>query len=363
VRSQEESACVSQATQGQGEVMKTGMKTGYHFRQPLAWDQLKKDILDCNGRSQCPLDGCEETLQRQTSYFCREPQFQCSQHGIYVSPTTFEYPNERDNMLWKDEDDLALWSQIRRPEFKRESRVARERSEDAVTWNVVRFLERQQLVGEWLRVAINERVADPKVIYWSYCQTTKNAWQPLLDTCPMFGETTPRRSEPDVILDSPTLLVFVEAKLGSSNAKGNSKPKKYEDGCEWWFKQVFQPNSTFQSVAGDSEMYQLMRLWLIGSRIAHQQGKRFVLVNLVRGDAEAAIERLFGVQCMQTEQRRFVRATWEQIYEQVVMPLPASESKELMCFYFRNKTLGYKLQNAGPCERRILQRAFSLLNE
>ena len=63
--------------------------------------------------------------------------FKCPKHNIYISPTTFEYQSELDNLLWKDEADLDLLDRTKG--VKRESRIARDRSEDAVTWNVFRL--------------------------------------------------------------------------------------------------------------------------------------------------------------------------------------------------------------------------------
>ena len=324
------------------------------------WDDLKQEIVDRKGRSACPVEGCVEDMPRQTKSFKKTASFQCPQHGLYVSPTTFEYPNETDNMLWKEEADLLLWSKIKQPGVKRESRVARDRSEDAIAWNVMRYLEREQLVREWVRYISNEEPANADVIYWSLCQHTGQAWKPLLDTCPMFGESVRRRSEPDIIVNCPDILIFVEAKFGSGNANGNMEPKRYETGCDGWFKQVFNAETTFQSVAGGCDMYQLMRLWLIGSRIASEQGKRFLLVNLVLQAAEKSIERVFGRHCRQDANRRFCRATWEDICEQIVMGQTESESRDDLLRFFRNKSLGYDLGDEGERERRTLRRAFSI---
>jgi len=323
------------------------------------WDDLKKEIIDQKGRSACPVEGCIKDLPRQTKTFKNASRFQCPKHRIYVSPTTFEYPDETDNLIWKDAADLMLWAKIKQPGVKRESRVARDRSEDAVAWNVMRYLEREQLIREWVRCISNDEPADADVIYWSLCQHTGQPWKPLLDTCPMFGESVKHRSEPDVIVNCPDILVFVEAKFGSGNAKGDNKPKEYETGCNGWFNDVSTADTTFQSVAGDSEMYQLMRLWLIGSRIASEQGKRFLLVNLVLRAAEENIERIFGGHCRQAMNRRFCRATWEDICEKIVMRQPESESRDDLIQFFRNKTLGYSLRNESETERRTLKRAFS----
>ena len=72
------------------------------------------------------------------------------QHGIYISPSTFEYADEFDNLLWHDPADRELLAAFK--PFKRESRLARDNSEDALTWNVFRYLEKSGRLGRvsWL---------------------------------------------------------------------------------------------------------------------------------------------------------------------------------------------------------------------
>src|SRR5579863_8550699 len=89
---------------------------------------------------------------RQQCVFQATDQFRCPVHGIFITSNTFEYASERDNMLWTEEHDLTLWESIKAPGVKRECRVARDNSEDAVTWNVFRYLERQDLIAKFIEL-------------------------------------------------------------------------------------------------------------------------------------------------------------------------------------------------------------------
>jgi hypothetical protein len=140
-----------------------------------------------------------------------------------------------------------------------------------------------------------------------------------------FGEKRERRSEPDLIVEDEATVLFVDNKLVSGNRTDLSKPddpKRYMTGFGNWFTAVFQPGSDFRAVAVAGRMYELMRLWLIGPRVAHEAGKRFVLANVVRegATAEADIESRFGRHIRQDDGRRFVRLTWERIRNGVVLP-------------------------------------------
>lgn len=104
-------------------------------------EELKGSIKITDTTVECPVKGCSKKVKRQKNFFKREEMFKCPEHNIYISPSTFAYQCELDILLWKD-DDLNLFEKIK--EVKRESRIAYDNSEDAVTWNVFRFLERNE---------------------------------------------------------------------------------------------------------------------------------------------------------------------------------------------------------------------------
>src|SRR5687768_13532494 len=116
----------------------------------LGWNDLKHSVRLTDTAVECPVLGCHHAVERQRNRFLLEPRFQCPEHKLHISPSTFEYSSEFENMLWTDASDRALWAQIKTPGIKRESRIARDNSEDAVTWNVFRLFERRRLLGDVL---------------------------------------------------------------------------------------------------------------------------------------------------------------------------------------------------------------------
>ena len=207
----------------------------------LGVEELKENIEITGTTVGCPVKGCSEKVERQRVVFKWEERFKCPKHNIYISPSTFEYQCELDNLLWKDKADLDLFENIK--EVKHESRIERDNSEDAVTWNVFRFLERNNLVELALSSIVGITLRSSEVIYWSYSQKEDSGWSELNRAREEFGEKIERGSEPDVIIKTDNTLLFIEAKLTSGNetVPGNtSNSKKYETGGDNWFSKVFK---------------------------------------------------------------------------------------------------------------------------
>jgi hypothetical protein len=313
---------------------------------------LKESIKIDEERVECPVAGCNEFVKRQRDHFKRAKEFKCPKHDIFISPSTFEYKNELNNLLWHDDEDVELLKGIKT--VKRESRMARERSEDAVSWNALRFLEKNELTGSVFNRLLGVSLSSPEIIYWSYSKNSKkenSSWPPLNDARQEFDEQLNRSSEPDIIIRSDSALLFIEAKLTARNETSPSNPKefkKYTSGGNCWFSEVFK--SDYSDVAIKARKYELMRFWLLGTWMAKQLGLDFYLVNLVRAGSEEDIEKAFGEYIAQDERRKFKRITWEDVYKAIRDTALSNSVTDLMLDYFRNKTLGYdthgKLQKA-----------------
>jgi hypothetical protein len=301
--------------------------------------ELKERIAVTDKEVECPVKYCTRRVERQRGFFKKEDRYRCPDHDIYISPTTFEYSCESDNLLWKDDIDLDLLKRIM--ESKRESRMARDNSEDAVSWNVFRFMERNSLVDGFLSSATETPVTSSEVIYWSYSQKENVTWLELQKARREFGEGEERGSEPDIIVTTDNTMFFIEAKLTATNnttPSDKDDPKKYEVDGESWFSKVFKTD--FKTIAVRKKKYELMRFWLLGSLMADQQKKDFCLINLVRDAKERNIESLFKSLIRENERRRFMRITWEQIYE-FICGITASSGRDQMIGFFKNKTIGY----------------------
>ncbi|PKL85766.1 MAG: hypothetical protein CVV22_06310 [Ignavibacteriae bacterium HGW-Ignavibacteriae-1] len=301
--------------------------------------ELKSHIIIEEHSVECPVKGCSIKVERQRQSFKREQKFQCSEHKIYISPSTFEYQTAKENLLWYDNSDKILFNKIL--EVKRECRIARENSEDALTWNVMRFLDRQKLLPSFLSQLSRREIQEAEMILWSYSPTAKSSWSLLNQARIEFGETVARGSEPDIIILTDKVLYFIEAKLTSKN---KTKPsnlqnrKKYEIGGNKWFQHIFK--SDFETLTVREQQYELMRYWLLGSWLAKQIGIDFEFYSLVIQSREKALEAEFDKNIIETPERKFSRLTWEQIYD-FVITIPESQEKQKITEYFINKTIGY----------------------
>ncbi len=109
---------------------------------------LKQRIECTEDTVPCPVRDCSQAVPRQHKKFSISDKFCCPDHGICISASTFVYADMWDNMLWRDTHDRQLWSNITQPGIKRESRIAYDNSEDAVSWNVLRYVETANLLND-----------------------------------------------------------------------------------------------------------------------------------------------------------------------------------------------------------------------
>ncbi len=301
---------------------------------------------------ECPVKKCSRFVRRQRKSFKRDVEYYCSDHGIYISPSTFEYGDFKDNLLWKDVDDLQLLENIIR--FKRECRMARNNSEDALSWNIFRYLEKTNQLDWYLSIISGKIIENSKIMYWSYSQDERSNYYLLKKASEEFGEITNRGSEPDIIVLSKNDLFFIEVKFTATNKTRPSNlidTKKYIQGGDNWYHQVFHAN--YQEVAIDRQKYELMRFWLLGSWIAKEVEFDFHLVNLVLEDREKDIEADFIPLINQNNHRNFSRISWESIYQLLKDNPIIDEKKWILISYFENMTMSYP-------KKGVLQNAFHL---
>ena len=283
----------------------------------LGIQELKERIEITETTVECPIKGCNEKVERQRRFFKQDERFKCPKQNIYISPSTFEYQSEIDNFLWSDDNDLNLFRKIK--DVKRENRIARDNSEDAVTWNVFRFLERNNLINDISSGVIRITVQEPEVIYWSYSQSQDQSWDMLEKARKEFELVPAKGSEPDIIIVGKNALIIIESKLIATNKTHPSNPSvenKYVTGGQGWWTEVF--SSDFKTVAMDEEKYELLRFWLLGTWMAKQKDLDFHLLNLVLSKKEKDIETVFKKHIYENQRRRFIRITWEDIYHQIL---------------------------------------------
>ena len=336
-------------------------------------EQLKKKIEVEGDKVVCPVIGCENRVEKMIKGVLKSldaslekgesdrekfDQYLCKEHRIYITPTAFIYKDLRNNLLWYDADKDLLDEIIIAKRIK--AQLHHDSSEDAVTWNVFRFLERTKLLSGFLQRLHNSSVKNPEVIYWSYSQSQQTVWNELERAREEFKESSQRSSEPDLIIKSDDALFFVEAKLTAPNKIDFNKNHTAEDKAERvrrYSKGDYFLKQPVEYII-DAGYYQLMRFWLIGSWIADNENLDFCLLNLVREDQKKEEMNLgseFGKCIKQNENRKFMRVTWEDIYRYILTTdvLGEDRDKDKTLGYFRNKTIGY--DRAGK-----LQKAFSI---
>lgn len=322
----------------------------------LGANDLKSVLKITHTRVDCPVRNCTRTVLRQKDHFKRLNEFKCPEHNIYISPSTFEYQERSDNILWKDEANQDLLFK-RIGKVKREiRRIARDNSEDAVTWNVFRFLEKEKLLQNFLSKLADCSVENAEVIYWSYSQSEKTVWSKLRQARKEFEIKPKSGSEPDLIVRANNVLFFIEAKLTATNntIPSSNDPlvqERYTKGGSGWYNDVVK--SDFKTIAIANKKYELLRFWLLGSWMAHLLNLDFFLINLVLSRKEKDIETVFRNHIKESPNRIFLRATWENIYNLILESKAESTQKEKVIEYFRNKTIGYDRNGH-------LQKAFSI---
>ena len=315
-------------------------------------EELKSRIVVTENEVICPVKECLVHVKRQRVSFKKMQDYYCDEHGIFISPSTFEYYKELDNIIWNDETDINLLRRIKK--VKRESRMARDNSEDAVTWNIFRYLEIADILEKFLRNLNSQKQNSVNdIIYWSYSQKENGSWSQLNRARIEFGEQLNRSSEPDIILITDSTLFFVECKLlaGNKTTPSNKEvSKKYTTGGNEWYGKVFR--SEYNNVAITEGKYELLRFWLLGTWLAEQLGLSFYLINVVPDLREQDIEERFSKHIYIDESKKFKRISWESLYQFIKDVAPDGKDKDIILNYFTNKTIGYK--------NRRLQPAFNL---
>lgn len=302
-------------------------------------EELKSKLEVTESEVSCPVRDCRREVDRQQKVFRRENRFFCDDHRIYISPSTFEYEKEEENILW----DFALLQG--HMASKRESRIARDNSEDAVTWNVFRFLERQDLLLPYLAGLTGTKLQDARAVYWSHDLETSEPWKPLWEARQVFEGDPSKGSEPDLIVLTDQTLFFIESKLTASNDTRPSRtnnPKQYVSGGDGWWNHAFVPGSDYGQIAEGARKYELMRFWLLGTWMAKRLGRDFLLINLVRESSEKDIEDRFRKWLPAKKAERFKRASWEGICNFVRAKAGEAAEKDQVIRYFGTKTIGYR---------------------
>lgn len=322
----------------------------YNFNDLKEKIEVKEDSITC------PIINCKKEVRRiRKGEKLRQNDFLCSDHNIYISPSTFDYYNEYSNLISLNQRDKDLFIKIK--STKRESRISRERSEDALSWNVFRYLDKQKYIQPFVKETLGFDIVYPEVILWSFSEKEKDnngVLKELADARRQFGEHQNRSTEPDIIIKGDSVIIFIEAKFSSgNNTSGNAEkkifrienPKRYNQN---WFSLVFK--ESYEKLI-NSGKYELMRLWLLGTWIANEKKVDFYLLNLTREKYEVSIEKDFRPLIEETKSNSFQRIKWEAIYDFILAQ--NDENNKVILEYIENKSCGF---NSSGKKQRAFNR-------
>ncbi len=322
---------------------------------------LKNTIEVTESTIVCPVLNCKKEVRRiRKGEKLNNVAFLCPEHGIYISPSTFEYVDESSNLVSQNQVDKALLLKIKNA--KRECRISRERSEDALSWNIFRHLENRDYLKLYIKKTLGIDIKSPELILWSFSEKesthSKGVLNELSQARKHFGEDENRSTEPDIIIKGENAIIFIEAKFTSgNNTSGNEIKKSFriinskKYNAEW-FKSVFK--LSYESLIRSGK-YELMRLWLLGTWIAHENQVKFYLINLTREKFEQAIEPEFKQLIIENKSNTFKRLTWESIYD-FILSQNNDIDKDIL-EYFENKTCGF---NGSRKKQKAFNRSSSI---
>lgn len=162
--------------------------------------------------------------------------------------------------------------------------------------------------------------------------------------------------------------------MGATNVVQCTTPEVVRDsyvqgvaGDNEHFASVFR--SSFDEIAVDEKLYELMRFWLLGTWMAEQLERQFCLVSLLsrndrrecEGDAKlAAITERFPPHVRFHGGQRFELLTWEGIHDWCACRAPTSPEAGEVAKYLADKTAGYTTVKRDSVDVQRLRRAFAI---
>jgi len=315
---------------------------------PYGVDELDPSRVQIvRGLARCPVRGCFHSLVPPTRKGGTGDV--CPDHGIRVhSSSTYSYADYRRNLI-VDAD--YFHQRIHRNPFKWETnRFGQERSEDAVSWNVFRSLQRHGLLHQVVRLATGiEEQREPKLLLWGLelSERSVEPWDLLIAGRERFESDLPvarPKTEPDIALFLPgKYLILIEAKFCSPNGVYERDTKtKLLDLTLGQLIQIYHDDSLRfldYDIARkrDRIHYQLWRNLIFAQFMAQQDGPstQAFHINLVR-----QVHEDDSCEAMLTMMRpeyhdRFNRITWEDIYQLLI---PHQPKVNRLCRYLSNKS-------------------------
>lgn len=300
---------------------------------------LKPRLEHADNGILCPVRGCRHHVPTQPTVLRTTPEFVCPVHKIAVSEATFAYQRETDNLLWTDAESLRLLNSSKTPD--RDLRLAHDNSESALSWNVFRWLETSGVLCGLLERWTDERVVSPTMVYWSYSRIREGVHFPLYQARAAFREEDGRETEPAILVETEDLLILIDPHLGSARPSARSPIgwEEYDEAADGWASGMLK--GSCEGFAGERGQFDLLRQWLLGTWMAHQEGKRFLLLYLAPGWSRGLPFQAALTGLRASSERAAMRVTWEDIHAHVAEEHEHVPGAPALLSYLEEKSAGY----------------------
>jgi hypothetical protein len=299
----------------------------------------------------CYRRGCDRWLRRPTRDF---PGDVCPEHSIRChwssNGPTYSYTYAQRNVIVAAE---IFASRIVGHPFKHESdRLGNEKSEDALTWNVMRSLQEAGVLPEvaaWLTgLMIPEQ---PRLYLWGIRvdDDSMAPWDLLIRARDRFENALPvdrPRTEPDIAIHLPgRYLILIEAKFTSPNPfYVNGQRRDATSLTKGELVDIYQDQTlkildVAKARTAAQVHYQLWRNMVFAEwmALADSGGTRAYLASLTRLGYEEASCAEFRELVRPGFAGRFVHRTWEEIDDLWAQRLPELAQVH---HYLETKTAG-----------------------
>jgi len=184
-------------------------------------------------------------------------------------------------------------------------------SEDAITWSVFRWLEEAGKASLLPELCLASTPAgEPSLLLWgapaggSEAESLRDL---VIEVSDSFGEDRRRRTEMDVLLAWPDLVMVVEVKYRSPNDR---RPGRCGHRLTHYVRpELFKADTAEVDREG---YYELVRNWALGAMVAERLRRDFLLVNLAPTALRADIDTL-RPQLKTADHRRVLFLPWGEL--------------------------------------------------
>ena len=331
------------------------VSTQQHETLPYGIDDLDPQVVsegEKPRRVRCYVNGCQQVLSTPTRAVKGDV---CPDHGIRChfssAGATYAYADPARNIIASARE---FKQQIIGHPFKYEShRLGLERSEDTLSWNVFRSLQKASALAQFANQITGETsMLEPFLYLWGIGVSINEfqPWDLLVAARQRFESNLPVErplTEPDIALHLPgRYLILIEAKFTSPNTFYKQGPRKdrssltMEELLNIYQDEKLKCLNVRKAENSPRIPYQLWRNMIFAEWMAiadHPHTKAYH-VNLVREGYEAKTAQEFSGLMSDKFQDRFQQCTWEQIYRTIESQPQLSRLQS----YLSTKTAGLK---------------------